>query len=129
MSQIEVFYEGDFSTKCVHLESGSSIKTELANLSPTELFASSFGSCILTVMALAAEKMGLGFSGVKALVVKEMSRTLPRRIASLEVRVFCPLILTEPVRAQLEKVAKDCPIHHSLHPEIKASIQFFWGNP
>jgi uncharacterized OsmC-like protein len=61
MSHIEVFYEGDLSTRSVHQESGSDVKTEIAKLSPTDLFASSLGSCILTVMALAGEKMGVDF--------------------------------------------------------------------
>jgi putative redox protein len=127
MSRIEVFYEGDFSTRAVHIESGMEVKTCMTKLSPTDLFAASLGACVLTVMALSAEKMGVDFSKAKATTLKEMSKTPPRRVSALTVQFSFPIALHEEMRQRLETAAKQCPIHHSLHPDIKVEFQFTWG--
>jgi uncharacterized OsmC-like protein len=129
MSHIEVFYEGNFSTRCVHVESGMEMKTCMTKLSPTDLFAASLGACVLTVMALSAEKMGIDFiqSKAKAITLKEMSKTPPRRVAALTVQFSCPISLPEEMIQRLEMAAKECPVHHSLHPDIKVDFQFTWG--
>lgn len=127
MAELKVFYEGNLSTKCVHLESGCEVKTQISQLSPTELFAASLGSCVLTVMALAAEKMGIDFSGAKVHILKEMSRTLPRRVGSLILHFTSPALLNDEICSKLEKIAEDCPIHHSLHPDIHVEFYFKWG--
>jgi len=127
MSNIEVFYEGNFSTRCIHIESSMELKTCMTKLSPTDLFAASLGACVLTVMALSAEKMGIDFSKAKAVILKEMSKTPPRRVSALTVQFFCPISLSEEMKQCLETAAKECPIHHSLHPDIKVEFQFTWG--
>ena len=129
MSHIEVFYEGNFSTRCVHVESGMEVKTCITKLSPTDLFAASLGACVLTVMALSAEKMGIDFfrSKAKATTLKEMSKNSPRRVSALTVQFSCPISLPEEAKLRLETVAKECPVHHSLHPDIKVEFQFTWG--
>ncbi len=127
MSKIEAFYEEGLSTRCVHLESGCEVKTCMTKFSPTDLFAASLGACILTVMALAAEKMGIDFSKARATTLKEMSKSPPRKISSLTVQFSCPISLPEETRLKLEKIARECPVHHSLHPDIQVEFQFQWG--
>ncbi len=127
MSHIEVFYEGNLSTRCVHQESGCELMTNVANLAPPDLLAMSLGSCILTVMAYSAERMGVDFSGAKVEVSKEMTKTLPRRVGSLLIQFTNPVKLPEDSCLKLEKVAKDCPVHHSLNSDINIEYHFKWG--
>ncbi len=129
MSRIEILYEGNLSTRAVFLDSGLEVKTEYPKLSPTELFASSLGSCVLTIMALAAQKMGIELSGSKVFVDKEMSRDLPRRVSSLQVHFISPLSFPKEISEELEKAGIGCPVHHSLHPDMKIGFHFKWGAP
>ena len=67
--------------------------------------------------------------GMQAETVKEMSKDLPRRIASLRTRLTIPLPADHPQRPLLEQAAHTCPVHKSLSPEIDAAIEFVWAGP
>ena len=62
-NQIEIKYLGDLRTNSVHLQSSDEIITDAPTdnngrgeaFSPTDLFASSFASCMLTIIGIAAE--------------------------------------------------------------------------
>ncbi len=128
MSQIDVLYEPEFSTRSIVKESGWQITTNLTKCSPTDLFAASLGSCVLTVMGLAAEKMGVDFQGAKVHVHKEMMPGIPRRIGPLKVYFTAPCLPEKEICVKLEKIAEQCPVHNSLHPEIVVEFSFQWGS-
>ncbi len=135
MSKIEIFYEGGFSTRSVHLESGAEIFTDAPKdnqgkgekFSPTDLLALSLGSCLLTILGIRAEKLGVDISGSKVFVNKEMSLDLPRRIVKIQAHFVCPRVFTTEVQEKLEKAAMQCPVHYSLHPELQQEFSFEWG--
>lgn len=129
MSQVEVFYQGNLSTKCEHPQTKAQIITHPIKeaFSPTDLIAISLGSCVLTVMGMAADRLGVDFSRAKALVSKEMSKTPPRKISELTIHCIIPRSYSEEVQLQLKEAALGCPVHHSLHPDIKISFSFEWG--
>ena len=135
MVQIEVKYEGNLSTRCIHLENRAEIVTDAPKdnhgrgemFSPTDLLAVSLGSCLLTIMGIVAEKLKVDLSGSKALVTKEMSKDLPRRIVKIQVLFECPRQFSSEITQKLEVASKGCPVHHSLHPELKQEIIFTWG--
>lgn len=91
--------------------------------SPTDLVASGLASCILTTMAMWAERHELDLTGATAHVVKEM-QTNPRRIGRLPVVVTLSAAIPEDVRPALERVGYLCPVHASLHPDIEAPIEY-----
>lgn len=129
MSQIKVFYQGNLMTRCVHVESGSQVVTHPLKeaFSPLDLFAASLGSCVLTVMGLLAEKLGVDLSGAQVLVLKEMSKMPPKRIAALTVQCKIPQRFSREIEQKLEEAGIGCPVHHSLHPEMKVEFSFQWG--
>ena len=137
MSGIEVIYEGQLSTRCILEETKEEICTDGPKeiqgrgqfFSPTDLFAASLGSCILTMMGMAAHRMKVELGRTKAFVSKELSKDLPRRIQKIQVRIECPVSFSEEVRLKLETAAKTCPVHHSLHPDMEQQITFQWGSP
>jgi len=129
MSEIETVYEGKFRTR-TSKGGESRIVTDLAqDFSPIDLFAASLSSCLLTIMAKAAEKMGLNIDGSKVSVKKEMSRDLPRRVSKIQVDFFCTSEFSGEIREKLEIAAKTCPVHYSLHPDLEQVFFFQWGMP
>lgn len=134
MTKIKIIYNGDLHTECTH-ESGAKIETDAPKdnmgkgeaFSPTDLFAASLASCMLTLMGIAARKLQLDLKGMSADVEKEMVNAPMRRIGKLIVRIRSAAMPNPAAREKLEKSALDCPVHHSLHPDIKVEVDFIWG--
>lgn len=130
MVHIDVHYDGHKKCTLRHQE-GARLQTdapkdiggEASAFSPTDLVAAGLASCILTTMAMWAERHDLDLTGITASVEKEMQAT-PRRISRLPVVVTLPASVPADVRPALERVGHLCPVHASLHPEIDAPIEF-----
>jgi len=99
---------------------------DAASFSPTDLVGTALITCILTTMGLVANKLGLDLSGATGSVEKIMTDSKPRRIASLVTVLDLPLAVDQGQREKLEHAAHNCPVHHSLHPDISAEIIFNW---
>jgi uncharacterized OsmC-like protein len=50
----------------------------------------------------------------------------PRRIGELPLEVHLPARLSDEERAKLERAGRACPVHKSLHPDVKAEIVFIF---
>ncbi len=135
MASITVSYSGDLHCEAVHVESGSVIQTDAPKdnqgkgetFSPTDLLATAFATCVLTIMAILARRIDFDMTGATAKVEKIMSTDLPRRIAALPLTISIPVKPSKEERQKLEQAAKSCPVHHSLHPDIKKPMTFQWG--
>ncbi len=133
MVEMNAVYLGEKHCELVHGPSGSKIETDAPRdnqgrgerFSPTDLMGASLGSCILTTMAIMAERDGIDLRGAKVRVVKEMQAN-PRRIARLRVEIFMPKGLSETDRKRLEAAAETCPVKRSLHPDIETPIRFIY---
>lgn len=135
MTQINITYQGNLRTECVHSGNGQKLVTDAPKdnhgqgeyFSPTDLAATAVGSCMITIMGIQAQKLNLDLSGTKASVIKEMTTTTPRRIKKLTVKITCPQDFDLDTRARLERAALECPVHHSLHPDVEQECTFEWG--
>lgn len=135
MTEIAIWYEGDLSTRCVHSDNHSEIRTDAPKetqglgrvFSPTDLFAASLASCMLTMMGIAAKRLNIDIKGTRANVTKEMANAPMRRIGRLKVEFFCPLEPSEEQIAKLVQMAGHCPVHQSLHPDIILDVSYHWG--
>ena len=135
MTQIDIWYEGDLSTRSVHSDNQAEVLTDAPKdnqglgrvFSPTDLFAASLGSCMLTLMGIAAKRLNVDLKGMHAKVIKEMSVAPVRRIGKLRLEFSCPKSLSEDVIAKLIHAAETCPVHHSLHPDIVLEFTYQWG--
>ena len=133
MVKTTVEYQGEFHCRLTHGPSGSVIETDAPTdnkgrgekFSPTDLVGAALGSCILTTMAMVAERDQINFKNVKCEVEKEMNAS-PRRIAQLKVQIWMPAGLNEQARKKLEHAAHACPVHKSLHPETQIPIEFIY---
>ncbi len=128
---MQVTYQGQKHCELIHEPSQSKIETDAPKdnqgkgerFSPTDLVGAALGSCILTTMAIVAERSGIELSGCKASVEKNMADK-PRRIQSLSVHITMSKTLTEEHRRKMEETAKHCPVHKSLHPDVQMPITF-----
>jgi putative redox protein len=134
MVEIQVLYEGDLHTRCVHGPSGSVLETDAPKdnegrgerFSPTDLLATALGSCMLTVMGILARRRGWDVTGARARVEKHMATAPVRRIGRVVLEFQMPP-LPEEARGPLERAAHSCPVHKSLHPEVEVDVRFHWA--
>lgn len=124
-------YEGEKHCTLTHGPSQTRIHTDAPKdnngrgeaFSPTDLVGAALGSCILTTMAIYAEKKGIDIKGASFVVTKKM-QLAPRQIAELSVDITLPDHLKQEERPELEAIAHTCPVTRSLNPEVKIPVTF-----
>jgi len=131
MSDIEITYDGDLRTTATHLKSGSVITTDAPidnrgkgeEFSPTDLFATALGACMLTIMGITADTHGFRISGSTIKINKVMGKS-PRRVSHIKVMIDVPGNLNEKQKQILMKAAYHCPVSKSIHEDIKEEVIF-----
>ena len=131
MSTSKIIYKNNLRTEAQHIASGQKVITDapLDNngkgeaFSPTDLVATALASCMITIMAIAAEKNGINISETSASVKKIMG-TNPRTISDIVIEIKMSKDLALKDRKRLEKAALACPVHKSLHPDMNKEITF-----
>jgi len=126
-------YQGEKHCEITHGPSQSKIETDAPvdnngrgeRFSPTDLMGAALGGCILTTMAIVAERDGVNLIGATAEVEKHM-HTNPRRIARLPAKITMPKGIAKEYRRKLENAAHVCPVHASLREDIEAPIEFIY---
>ena len=134
MVEITVAYEGSLRCAATHGPSGTTIYTDAPkdnhgkgeSFSPTDLVATALGSCMMTIMGIAAQKHQIDLSGATVTVQKEMITQPVRRIGRLPVHFKLPVRMTAEQKQMLENAARTCPVHKSVHPDIEIPLTFKW---
>lgn len=134
MVEITVNYQGQLSCKATHGPSGKTLVTDAPvdnngkgeSFSPTDLVATALGSCMATIMGIVAERREISLEGLSIKVGKVMSDDMPRRISELPVRIEMPMPESSPFKTLMVNAALTCPVHQSLHPDIKVPIDWCW---
>jgi len=96
---------------------------ETKALSPKDLFAAGYGSCVIISMDISAKKNGFDIAGAKINVSPVWAKDKPI-LAEVNSTVVLPAPLTEVQLNALRKGAQNCPIHNSLRPEVKTTLAF-----
>jgi putative redox protein len=133
--RIEVRYEGELHTFASHGPSSATLETDAPKdnegkgerFSPTDLLATALGTCMLTVMGIFARRKGWEMKGARATVDKHMVADPVRRVGRLELRFEMPAGIPAEARKPLERAAHTCPVHQSLHPDVKVETSFAWA--
>ena len=131
MSQSNIVYKDNLRTEAVHLSSGEAIITDAPvdnngkgeAFSPTDLVAAALGSCMITIMGIAAQKHNIDISGTSASVKKIMGSN-PRKIDEVVIDISMSIHINKNDRKRLERAALSCPVHKSLNPDLKKTISF-----
>lgn len=91
--------------------------------SPKDLFATSYGSCVIMSMGVSAKKSGFDIVGAKIVVRPVWAKDKPL-LAEVNATVVLPSQLTEDKLDTLRKGVHNCPIHNSLRPEVTTTLTF-----
>ena len=133
MGKITIEYEGELRTRAKYLHTDNEIITDAPldnhgkgeTFSPTDLVTTALGSCILTIMGIAAEQRDIKIEGARAEVFKFMGES-PRRISEIHIHIYFKTDFTQIQRKILEKAAHSCPVHKSLHSDLKKKVVFHY---
>jgi uncharacterized OsmC-like protein len=134
METIRTKYLGDLRTEAMHIKSGQIIISDAPPdnqgkgeaFSPTDLMSASLGSCMLTLMGIAARTHQIDFEGTSMKITKIMAAN-PRRVAEVVIDIEMPgKNFSEKEKMILEKAAITCPVALSLHPDLKQTVNFLY---
>jgi|SRR5690606_21820947 len=135
MATIKNEYLGELRTRATHLKSGNSLITDAPvdnqgkgeAFSPSDLLATALGSCMLTIMGIAAREHHIDLEKVELETTKIMAEN-PRRVSRLDIIFNFPKgqQYSDKEKTLLERAARTCPVFYSLHPEIEKNLQFNW---
>ena len=132
MSKIRCYYLGDLKCEANHLYSNSRIKTEAPldhygkgeNFSPTDLLATSLGTCILTIMAIKARSNGWELDNLTLEIEKIMTKNNERKIEKLIIDIYIPEGLPKERLNFIQNASKDCPVTRNLSRSLDVQINW-----
>jgi uncharacterized OsmC-like protein len=86
--------------------------------SPTDLLAASLGSCMVTIMGIAAREHGFNIDGTQLRIWKIMASD-PRRVGEIKIELTFPKNnFSEKQRKIIERSAYTCPVYLKSSPGI-----------
>lgn len=135
MVTVNTVYEGNLRTRAEHLLSGNIITTDAPvdnqgkgeAFSPTDLVAAALGSCMLTIMGIAARMHDFNIDGTRCQITKVMTES-PRRIAQIVIGFYFPEThYSDKEKKIIEYAARNCPVSKSLHPDLEQTVTFHFN--
>jgi putative redox protein len=131
----KIIYNGNLRTTATHLQSGTVIETDAPKdnqglgerFSPTDIVSTALGSCMMTIMGIAAKTHEINIDLTECSIEKIMAAN-PRRIAEIVVEMYMKgqPSFTDKQKSILEHAALTCPVYLSLHPDLKKTVNFHW---
>lgn len=134
MITVKTTYLGNLRTESLHLQSGTKIVTDAPtdnrgkgeSFSPTDLLATSLGTCILTIMGIKAMDNHIDIEGTRLEITKIMAND-PRRVFEVAMDFYFPnKNYSSEERQLIESVAGISPVPLSVHTELKQTVRFHW---
>ena len=132
MIQVECSYIGDLKCEAKHLKSGSRIYTNAPldhcgkgeNFSPTDLLATSLGTCLLTIIAIKARSKGWELENISLDIDKIMTKKGKRQIEKLIINIYIPEYTSKEKFNFFKKASKECPVTRNLSESL--NVQIYW---
>ena len=132
MSKVKCSYLGDLKCEAKHLQSGNRINTDAPldhcgkgeNFSPTDLLATSLGTCLLTIMAIKAKSNGWELENISLDIEKIMTKNQDRKIDKLIIDINIPEDLSKERFDFIKKASKDCPVTRNLSESLDLQIRW-----
>ena len=132
MSKIKCTYLGNLNCEAEHLQSGNLIRTDAPldhcgkgeNFSPTDLLATSLGSCLLTIMAIKARSNGWELENISLDIEKRMTKNKERKIEQLIIDIYVPEELPKEKLNFIQNASKDCPVTRNLSESLDLQVKW-----
>lgn len=127
-----VEYLGNLRTKCTHLQSGMEIVTDAPvdnngkgeAFSPTDLAATAYASCMITIIGIFCETHGLHFNHANAQVQKIMGSN-PRRISKVVIEMDLSGNNWSDTEAEKAiRAGKNCPVAKTFSEDVEIEFSF-----
>jgi uncharacterized OsmC-like protein len=134
METANTIYKGDLRTEITHVRSGSVITTDAPvdnkgkgeNFSPTDMVAAALGSCIFTIMGIAAREHGFSIDGATCRITKIMTEN-PRKIGEVQIKFdFSGNDYTDKQKKILDYCVKTCPVALSLNESVFQNVSLIF---
>lgn len=134
MKEIEVTYNGNRKTTTVCGSSPLVLKTDASAqsheekkaLTPVDMFVSSLGACMLTIMSIAAARRDINIEGTTASMTYTQDENTHMVDAIYITFHLPPIELSETDKKVLGAAVKACPVGISIDPSIKKEITFVY---
>jgi uncharacterized OsmC-like protein len=132
MATSTVEYLGGLSTKCTHIKSGKTIITDAPidnngkgdSFSPTDLVATAYASCMITIIGIYCEKNDIDFTHCNAEVIKEMS-SAPRAIGKLSIHLnFKGNDWSKEIQSKIINAGENCPVAKTVHDNVELEFKY-----
>ena len=132
METIRTIYLGDLRTEAEHVKSGEKIITDAPvdnqgkgeAFSPTDLMSASLGSCMMTLMGIAARTHEIPFENIGCKITKIIAAN-PRQVQEIVVEFdMGSTKYSDKEKSILSNAAKTCPVALSLHPDLLQTVSF-----
>jgi putative redox protein len=130
METAKTKYLGELRTEITHLRSGMVITTDAPvdnkgkgeNFSPTDMVATALGSCIFTIMGIAAREHDFSIDGSTCRITKIMTDN-PRKIGEIKIEFdFAGSVYSDKQRKILEYCVKTCPVALTLNESVFQNV-------
>jgi len=132
MIEITGTYEGDLRCRARHGPSDAEILTDApvdnqasAGVLATDLVAASLGTCVLTILGIAAKKRGVALAGARFVVTKEMVADPRRRIGSSRRPSSCRPRSPKRTGGTGGR-ARTCPLTETLRGRVEMTFSFVY---
>lgn len=126
----EIKYLGNLRTECHHLASGTVIETDAPidnkgkgeRFSPTDLVATAYASCMMTIMGIYCNEHGIEMNTGIARVQKIMDAN-PRRIGKLIIEMdFSGNNWSKLEAEKVLRAGKACPVAKTLGDNVEVEF-------
>jgi putative redox protein len=134
METAKTKYLGELRTEILHVRSGSIFVTDAPvdnkgkgeHFSPTDMVASALGSCIFTIMGIAAREHNFSIDGSSCRITKIMTDS-PRKIGEIKIEFdFTGVTYSEKQKKILDYCVKTCPVSLSLHESVNQNVVLYF---
>ncbi len=125
-----VEYLGGLRTSCTHVQSQTKIITDAPvdnngkgeAFSPTDLVATAYASCMITIMGIFAENHSINFTSAKA-DVKKIMEVNPRRIGKIVIQLdLSGNNWDDETAEKVIRAGKACPVAKTLADNVEVEF-------
>lgn len=132
MEEIKVIYNGNLKTTAtlgkskitLNTDNSAEARAEGGAYTPVDMFVTSLGACMLSIMGMTAFKRGVDITGAGVAMTYESDEATHRVTAIKATFSFPGMTFSDAEKRILSAAARACPVGASLDPAINKELVF-----